>query len=77
MSPSGAPDCLIAWNKHTQFRVAGAGTVKSAFLDGFTVVRKKQENGEPSGLMVVEAIGDDRNVFSGAAQFIKTLFLPF
>tara|TARA_R110000787_G_scaffold57667_28_gene131676 strand:+ start:8985 stop:11645 length:2661 start_codon:yes stop_codon:yes gene_type:complete len=68
---------LIAWNKHTRFRVASAGTMKSVFFDGFTVVREKEENGEPSGLMVVEAIGDDRNVFSGAAQFIKTLFLPF
>ena len=67
---------LIAWNRHTRFRVASRGTLKSVFIDGYTVMRER-DGDEPSGLIVVEAIGDDRNVFSGAAHFFKALFLPF
>lgn len=67
---------LIAWNRHTRFRVASRGTLKSVFIDGYTVMRER-DGDEPSGLIVVEAIGDERNMFSGAAHFFKALFLPF
>lgn len=69
-------DRLIAWNRHTRFRVSSKGTVKSVFLDGYTMVRTRQE-GEPCGLIVVEAIGDGGRRISGAVRFIRTLLMPF
>ena len=69
-------DRLVAWNRHTRFRVSSNGTVRAVLLDGYTIVRER-DGTDPSGLIVVEAIGDQRKLFSGAAQFIKTLFLPF
>jgi len=67
---------LIAWNKHTRFRVSSKGTIKAVFLDGYTIMRMKEE-GKPSGLIVVEAIGDGGKKIIGAVRFIRTLLLPF
>ena len=69
-------DRLIAFSKHTRFRVDSERTMRSVFMDGYTIVRVREE-GQPAGLMLVEAIGSERSLMSGSLRFIKTLLLPF
>ena len=69
-------DRLIAFSKHTRFRVDSERTMRSVFMDGYTIVRVN-EPGRPSGLVLVEAIGSHRSLISGSIRFVKMLLLPF
>lgn len=67
---------LIAWNRHSRFRVTSQGTMRSVLLDGYAIVRLRDENG-PQGLIVVEAIRQNRSKMLGSLRFIRNLLLPF
>lgn len=69
-------DRLIAFSKHTRFRVDSERTMRSVFMDGYTIVRVK-EPGSSFGLVLVEAIGSHRSLISGSIRFVKMLLLPF
>lgn len=69
-------DRLIAYSKHTRFKVDSERTIRSVFMDGYTIVRVK-EAGRPSGLMLVEAISSKRSMLTGSLRFVKTMLLPF
>jgi len=76
MIDSTTLDRLIAYNKHTRFKVDSERTIRSVFMDGYTIVRLKEE-GRPPGLMLVEAISSSHSMLSGSLRFVKSLLMPF
>jgi hypothetical protein len=67
---------LIAWNKHTKFRVADDRTVGAVFKDGF-IVQTVRRQGDPSGLVLVGAPHTRAALVQGTVRFVKVFVVPF
>lgn len=67
---------LIAWNKHTKFRVTDDRTFGAVFKDGF-IVQAVRQRGPPSGLVLVGAPASRTALVQGTLRFVRVFVVPF
>lgn len=67
---------LIAWNKHTKFRITDERTFGAVFKDGF-IVQSVRRRGTPSGLVLVGAPLSRTALVQGTVRFVKVFVVPF
>jgi hypothetical protein len=67
---------LIAWNKHTKFRVTDDRTFGAVFKDGF-IVQTVRQHGTSSGLVLVGAPTTRTALVQGTVRFVGVFVMPF
>ena len=68
---------LIAWDRYARFSVDSHLTRTDIFLNGFNLRRSASAaEGQPQGILIVEADARDGGILVGTLRFAKTFLLP-
>ncbi len=67
---------LIAWNSFARFSVDRYLTRSDIFFNGFNLRRMEGHDGQPQGILVVEADARDGSLLFGTLRFAKYFLLP-
>jgi hypothetical protein len=68
---------LVAWNRYARFSVDSHLTPTDIFFNGFNLRRSVAlDQGQPQGILIVEADARDGGILVGTLRFARTFLMP-